>query len=145
MFKRGMILNSIKAAVMIGEHKPPGGDNLAGAESAEADDSILKASAVDAEDFFCAYLHAEAFHFFFIQLFQQVWQPHAFGGEGEKRNENKNSGGQQQVKSSHGCCFFIKSSKVKRFVSAGRAVLLSGCISNFRILKPKQPPTPKGE
>src|SRR5688572_15149816 len=84
MIQGGMILNYIKPAMVIGKDKTFGRYHFACTKTSETDNRILQASAVKIINVFGADFHAQAFHFLFIQFFQQLGKPHSFIG---KRNQ----------------------------------------------------------
>src|SRR5688572_25421844 len=78
MLNGGIILNYIKTAMMICKHKSFGRNHFSCTKTSKADNCILQAPAVNIIYILCTYLHAKAFHLFFIQPFQQLRQPHPF-------------------------------------------------------------------
>ena len=71
MIKRRMILNGIKATMMIRYYETFGRYHFTGAKPAEVYNSVFQRSFVNIIYVLCADLHPQALHFFFIHSFQQ--------------------------------------------------------------------------
>jgi hypothetical protein len=99
-----MILDGIKPAMVVGNQQALVGNEFTRTKTTKGNDGVFQAALINIIYITGTDLHAQAFHLFFVELSQQLGQPHAFVGLCHPENKKENE--QQQVFTEfHIACF----------------------------------------
>ena len=89
---RGMRLDGVEAAVVVGQQQALRGNHFAGAKSAEGNDGVLQGAVVYVVQIFGGQLQTGLAHVLVVELLHQERKPHAFvgpNGRGQCQNQGE--------------------------------------------------------